>query len=81
MKRDYILEDNTQIRRMKDLALSWNFTCSGELYKLLSLETLHNLVNNIENYDIRLHNKLFNNNSIMSSEESFLLILDNYLDM
>ena len=48
MESEYILKDNEQIKRMKEHALLSHFGCSGEIYKLLSLEVLHNLVKKIK---------------------------------
>ena len=48
---EFILDDTEQTARMKEMALSDAYSCSGEMYKLLSYEVMHNLVKKIKKGD------------------------------
>lgn len=79
MNKFFVLEDTPQIKRMKKLSLGWEYGCSGELYKLLSLKTLHNLVEKIETGKLQLESDFFYNKNSITLEENFLHILNNYV--
>ena len=51
---EFILEDTEQTARMKEMALSDAYSCSGEMYKLLSYEVMHNLVKKIKKGEVKL---------------------------
>ena len=79
MEYEYVLEDTKQIKRMKEHALSFHFCCSGEIYKLLSLEVLHNLVKKIEKGNIKLLSDIVYKKGYVTYEEHFILLLDKYI--
>ena len=77
MESEYILEDTEQIKRMKKHALLSHFGCSGEIYKLLSLEVLHNLVKKIKKRS-ELSNEFLNSSQYKEIKSSVKVILSNY---
>lgn len=74
-----IIEDTEQIKRMKEYALSTNYGCSGEIYKLLSSEVLHNLVKKIKRGNVKFISNLLYEKGCITAEENFILILDKYI--
>ncbi len=48
MKTDFILKDTMQIKRMKKHSLFHRYSCSGEVYKLLSVKIGHDLAKKIK---------------------------------
>ena len=58
MQRNYLMRDTLKIKPMKKHSLLWFYGCSGEVYKLLSLEILHKLVKKIKRGKIKLDSKL-----------------------
>lgn len=79
MKSKYVLEDTKQIKRMKKHALLPHFGCSGEIYKLLSSEVLHNLIKKIDVGNIKLLSSIVYKKGYISYEENFILLLDKYI--
>lgn len=79
MESEYILKDTEQIKRMKEHALLSHFGCSGEIYKLLSLEVLHNLVKKIKKGKIKLLSTLLYEKGYVTYEEHFIILLDKYI--
>lgn len=79
MERNYLLKDTLQIKRMKKHSLLWVYGCSGEIYKLLSLEVLHNLAKKIEKGTLELKSDLLYGRTIITYEENFISILDKYI--
>lgn len=86
MQRDYLNKDTIQIKRMKKHLLLWIYSCSGEVYKLLSLEVLHRLIKKIKKGTIKLNSKLlYEKNEItleeneITLEENLISILDKYI--
>ena len=76
---NHILEDDNQIARMKKLALNPEYSCSGEIYKLLSYNIMHKLVKKIKKGNIVLSNDLTYGRNIISTEEKFLEVLNMYI--
>ena len=79
MKNDFILKDTFQIKRMKKHSLLWSYGCSGEVYKLLSLNTLHELAKRIKKGSIKLNSDLLYDKDEITYEENFISILDKYV--
>ena len=79
MQRDYLKKDTIQISRMKKHSLLWIYSCSGEIYKLLSLEVLYKLVKKIKKDTIKLNSKLVYEKNQITLEENFVSILDKYI--
>ena len=75
----HILDDNKQITRMKKMSLNPVYSCSGEMYKLLSYEVMHKLVKKIKKCKICLSNDLIYGRDVISSEEKFLYNLNKYI--
>lgn len=73
------LKDTWQIRRMKKQALLPQILCSGEIYKLLSLKELHELVKKIDKGNIKLISNIVYKKGYISYEEHFILLLDKYI--
>ena len=76
---EFVLEDTKQIARMKQMALSDAYSCSGEMYKLLSYEVMHNLVKKIKKREVKLNSKLVYGKDVITTEEKFLENLDHYI--
>lgn len=76
---EHILDDNKQIARMKELALNPVYSCSGEMYKLLSYEVMHKLVKKIKKGVVHLSNDLIYGRDIITKEEKFLENLNMYI--
>lgn len=79
MQRDYLNKDTIQIKRMKKHLLLWIYSCSGEVYKLLSLEVLHRLIKKIKKGTIKLNSKLLYEKNEITLEENLISILDKYI--
>lgn len=79
MIKSFILKDNFRIKRMKKYSLSSIYGCSGEVYKLLCLETLQNLIKDIEKGKISLSSSLLYGKKEITLEENFVSILDSYV--
>ena len=79
MKSKYVLEDTKQIKRMKKHALLLHFGCSGEIYKLLSSEVLHNLIKKIDVGNIKLLSNIVYKKGYVTCEEHFIIVLDKYI--
>lgn len=79
MQRNYLMRDTLKIKRMKKHSLLWFYGCSGEVYKLLSLEILHKLVKKIKRGKIKLDSKLLYGKNKITLEENFISILDKYI--
>ena len=78
MQRDYLKKDTIQIKWMKKHSLLWIYSCSGEVYKLLSLEVLYKLVKKIKKDTIKLNSKLVYEKNQITLEENFVSV-DFYL--
>ena len=76
---EFILEDTKQTARMKEMALSDAYSCSGEMYKLLSYEVMHNLVKKIKKGEVKLKSDLVYGKDVITTEEKFLENLDHYI--
>ncbi|MBR4025404.1 MAG: hypothetical protein IKJ03_00435 [Mycoplasmataceae bacterium] len=76
---EFILEDTEQTARMKEMALSDAYSCSGEMYKLLSYEVMHNLVKKIKKGEVKLKSDLVYGKDVITTEEKFLENLDHYI--
>lgn len=76
---DHFLKDTKQISKMKKIALSPIYSCSGEMYKLLSYEVLHKLVKKIKKGEVHLSNKILYGRDIITTEEKFLENLNGYI--
>ena len=79
MQREYLNKDTIQIKRMKKHLLLWIYSCSGEVYKLLSLEVLHRLIKKIKKGTIKLNSKLLYEKNEITLEENLISILDKYI--
>lgn len=79
MSQNYVLEDTEQTKRMKKLCFSSAYSCGGEIYKLLSYETLHELVKKISKGEIKLKSDLLYGKCIITKEEKFIENLDKYI--
>ena len=73
------LSDTEQTARMKQLALDNNYSCCGEMYKLLNHEELHNLVKKIKKGTVKLISNLLYGRYEITKEERFLENLDHYI--
>lgn len=76
---EFILDDTEQTARMKEMALSDAYSCSGEMYKLLGYEVMHNLVKKIKKGEVQLNSKLVYGKDVITTEEKFLENLDHYI--
>lgn len=76
---EFILEDTEQTARMKELALSDAYSCSGEMHKLLRYEVMHNLVKKIKKGEVKLKSDLVYGKNTITTEEKFLENLDHYI--
>lgn len=80
MRKDYILTDTAQTKRLKELCLSNSaYSCGGDIYKLLNYDTLHELVKKIPEKTIKLKSSLLYGKDTITSEEKFLENLDKYI--
>ena len=80
LSNDFILADTDQTKRLKEICLSSSaYSCSGEIYKLLSREVLHELVKRIPNKSIKLPSDLLYGKKVITGEEKFLENLDKYI--
>lgn len=80
MEENYSLKDTKQTKRLKDICLSSTaYSCKGEIYQLLNYKTLHDLVDNIKEGELKLHSKLMYGKDKINSEEKFLENLDHYI--
>ena len=64
---------------MKKHSLLWIYSCSGEVYKLLSLEVLYKLVKKIKKDTIKLNSKLVYEKNQITLEENFVSTFDKYI--
>ena len=72
MSNDFILADTDQTKRLKEICLSSSaYSCSGEIYKLLSREVLHELVKRIPNKSIKLPSDLLYGKKLSLVKKSF----------
>ena len=82
LSNDFILADTDQTKRLKEICLSSSaYSCSGEIYKLLSREVLHELVKRIPNKSIKLPSDLLYGKKVITSEEKFLQVREVYHDL
>lgn len=79
MKTNFILEDTEQTKEMKEHALFFRYTCSGEVYKLLSMQVCHELAKKIQKGRINLNSKLLYGRDYITLEENFVSLLDKYI--
>ena len=79
MKSIFEIKDMIRIKRMKKIALSSIYCCSGEIYKLLDDEIVKKLILNIDNGKIKLKSDLYYGKINISLEENFISILDSYI--
>lgn len=80
MEDKYILGDTAQIKRLKKYALFYRYSCSGEVYKLLSLRIGHQLAKKIPKGKIKLKSNLLYGKCYISLEENFISILEKYVE-
>lgn len=79
LKKDWIIPETEQTKRMKGYALSYAYVNSGELYRLLDTEVLNKLVVRIKNHNIELKSDIQFGKKVITSEELFLSNLDRYI--
>lgn len=76
---DLYIEDTTQTKRMKELALNFAYSNNGEMFRLLSMKVGHNLVKKIKKGIVRLPSIIKYGRNEITNEEKFLENLDNYI--
>lgn len=78
MKKEWIVPDTEQTKRMKQYAVSDVYLNSGELLKLLSTKELHSLVVKMKKGKVKASKLKFGKEEI-TTEERFLENLDKYI--
>lgn len=76
---DLYIEDTTQTKRMKELALNFAYSNNGEMFRLLSMKVGHNLVKKIKKGIVKLPSIIKYGRNEITNEEKFLENLDNYI--
>ena len=79
MVDNHKLPDTEQTSRMKQLALDNNYSCCGEMYRMLNHEELHDLVKRIKKGNLKLTSNLLYGRYDITREERFLENLDHYI--